>query len=464
MDGAPVLSVRGRFAVWGGAPHRADIVLGPGLGAVSVAVGFLARGHPEAGSAASVASVVSALIVLAFVGAGLPAGPASLLPFAGPPPPSDAEVLAKWIRDLQYSDPAASSSFGAIRIHHTPGHWYGQTPYYRVVPYTSSLAVYSYLHSGSDGGLDLAERWFDWYVRHMDLSRTPPGVVLDTWYLSDGSGETVCPPGISPNYCPYEDASDSYAGTFLFAVGEYAKRDPTRAAAFLSTPERRAGIERAARVILFLQDPLDGLTWARDDYHAKYTMDNSESYAGLRAAATLESNVFGNATLAGHYADRAEAMRLGIEGQLYNAATGFYRLAKHENGAFDEANLLAWYPGTAPIVWPQLFGVHEAQSARAQAQMRALNEGWDGLPMPDWTNNQVDPTGQLWTSVGNAALKAGHVEEARDHAAFVKCRKFPAGNQPDAFAWPWTADDAARLLSSLANGVGTTVNAKAFCP
>ncbi|HLE48091.1 MAG TPA: hypothetical protein VI818_07325, partial [Candidatus Thermoplasmatota archaeon] len=278
--------------------------------------------------------VVAALLVLAFVGAGLPAGPAAILPPAGPPAPSDADVLAKWVRDLQYSNPSASASFGAIRIHHTPGHWYGDTPYYRVVPYTSSLAAYSYLRSGSAGGFDLAEGWIDWYIGHMDLARTPPGVVLDTWYLADGTGETVCPPGISPNYCPYEDASDSYAGTFLLAVGEYAKRDPARAASFLATPERRAGIERAASVILFLQDPSDGLTWARHDYHAKYTMDNSESYAGLRAAAAVEADVYGNATMADLYGGRAEAMRLGIEGQLYNPATHLYRLAKHENGAF----------------------------------------------------------------------------------------------------------------------------------
>ncbi|HLE47017.1 MAG TPA: hypothetical protein VI818_01875, partial [Candidatus Thermoplasmatota archaeon] len=178
----------------------------------------------------------------------------------------------------------------------------------------------------------------------------------------------------------------------------------------------------------------------------------------------LESEVYGNASRAELYAERAEAMRLGIEGQLYNGATSLYRIAKHENGAFDEANLLAWYPGTAPIVWPQLFGVHDPSSARAQEQMKALIDGWDGLPMPDWSNNQVDPTGQLWTSIGNAALVGGHLEKARAHAAFVKCRKFPQGNQADAFAWPWTVDDAARLLSTLTGGVGASVNAKSFCP
>ena len=117
--------------------------------------------------------------------------------------------------------------------------------------------------------------------------------------------------------------------------------------------------------------------------------------------AKLEEVVFGDLTAAETYEGRAELVRLGIESELFDLDTGLYRVAKFENGGFQDADpsanpdvdTLAWYPKTVAIAWPHLFNVTGPHSDRAQAQMDTLDYYWDGFPNPDWTNTIVDTNG-----------------------------------------------------------------------
>ena len=134
---------------------------------------------------------------------------------------ADIQTVADWLIDQQYTD-SAHPGYGAIKIHHDPGHidTVAAQSYWHVVPYFSNLAVAGLLQSPVSDKLHVAEHWIDWYLDHLDPSSTPSGVVLDHWYLSDGSGETTCPTGIDSLLCDYDDASDSYAATFLGAARE----------------------------------------------------------------------------------------------------------------------------------------------------------------------------------------------------------------------------------------------------
>jgi hypothetical protein len=215
-----------------------------------------------------------------------------------------------------------------------------------------------------------------------------------------------------------------------------------------STNGIKRKLETIAGVIRRLQRA-DGLTWARDDYHVKYLMDNSEVYRGLRAMARLEAQVFGDRKAARRYAVAARRVRHGIFQSLFDESTGLYYVAKFEGGNTQPANLNQWYPGTVAIAWPHLFGVTAGDSDIAQAQMAALNDSWDGDSNPDWTTTIVDSSQFLWPSVGYAALLAGDCERARRHANFVKGSKFPNEDDPTGFAWPFVVDDGGWLLRTL---------------
>jgi len=345
---------------------------------------------------------------------------------------SDMMTIADWIKSLQYND-SNLMSYGAIKIHHGPGLFGSDgNSYFRIVPYFSNRAAVGLLRAPVAGKIEVAERWMDWYLRHLNTDGTLPGVVYDHWYLEDGTGETACPPGINPALCGHDDASDSYAATFLGAAWTYYEEGG--GPEFLNAPGNKEKFETIAGVILALQQA-DGLTWAKDTYHVKYLMDNSEVYWGLKSMARLEEKVFSNPTMAQVYDIAAEQIRNGIENELFNPGTGLYRVAKFEDGTYKEANLSEWYPGTVALAWPHLFGIIEGTSSRAKAQMAALNDNWDGSPNPDWTSNIVDPDGLLWPSIGHAALLIGDCNRARSHLDFVKNEKFPH------FDHPFTAGD-----------------------
>ena len=88
------------------------------------------------------------------------------------------KAVSDWIKGLQYTDPAYPS-LGAIRVHHSPGYIAPNgDAYYRVVPYSASLAVAGLLRAPCPGRLSVAEQWIDWYLSHLEPSGTPPGVVV----------------------------------------------------------------------------------------------------------------------------------------------------------------------------------------------------------------------------------------------------------------------------------------------
>jgi hypothetical protein len=360
----------------------------------------------------------------------------------------DIQTVADWIISLQYTNPDLPS-YGAIKIHHDPGFLGSDGKYYfRVVPYNSNLGVLGFLRAPVEDKLEVAEKWLDWYLSHLNMNSTPPGIVYDHWYLADGTGETTSPPGCDnsdpgkPN-CDWDDASDSYAATFLSAAWAYYEEGGS--VDFLNAPDNKEKFETIAEVILSLQDE-NGLTWAKEDYRVKFLMDNSEVYQGLSSMTKLEAVVFSDWKAAQRYKHAANSVRRGIHRFLFNRETKLYRVAEFEDGTFEEANLDIWYPGTVAIAWPHLFGVTKGYSPIAQFQMAALNDSWDGSPNPDWVTNIVDPAGFLWPSIGYAALLAGDWDRAQAHANFVKSLKFPTEEDPIGFSWPFAADDGGWLL------------------
>jgi hypothetical protein len=354
---------------------------------------------------------------------------------------SDIDVVANWIQQLQYRNPAYPSN-GAIRIHHTPGHIdpYGNA-YYLVSPYNAHLAVLGLLDSDVEGSLEVAEKWISWYLGHLNMHCIPEGIVLNHWYLEDGSGETTAPAGIDPYYVDFDDASDSYAALLLAVAYKYYAKGGS--VAFLTSDRIKEKLEIVVNVVLSLQDPIDGLTWGKATWPVKYLMDNCEVYLGLKSMEKLERDVYGDRKASNVYKTAAKKVKNGIQNELYNDAVSLYRYAKFEDGTYAEADLNVWYPGTAHLAWPHLFEVIEPQELTAQNQMSELNNRWDGDPKPDWTRDVIDKKGFTWPSIGYAALLAGDSPRAQACAALIVYLKLPD------FPYPFTVDEAGWLLRTL---------------
>jgi hypothetical protein len=358
-----------------------------------------------------------------------------------------ADRVAAWIASLQFSDPALPS-FGAVRIHHSPAALSPEGRFARVAPYDASLGLLGLLHTGVEGRLEVVERWIGWYLSRMDPTSTPAGIVYEHWYREDGSGESTCPPaapgtdGLHP--CDFVDASDSAAAAFLILLRKFVREGG--GTDFLRQAGREARLVRVAEVMIELQQE-DGLTWARDDFRAKYLMDNSEVYQGLIAAADLMSELYGNEVAGQRYRAAAQRVRDGILRELYDPDSGLYSVAKFEDDTIQRADLNVWYPDATLQVWPILFGVTGPASIEARRALRAVNQRWDDRHAPAWTDNLIG--GHSWVSVSYASLLAGDRERAVSHADFVILEKLTAPPGGRSFRWPFSVDDGGWLLMTL---------------
>ncbi len=354
---------------------------------------------------------------------------------------SDQDVIADWIIQLQYTDPNLSS-YGAFRLHHTPGYIDpNYNLYYRVVPYFNHTAVLGLLETDTAGKLEVAEAWISWYLDHMDMDAPIPGVVYDHWYLADGTGETTAPEGIDPAYVDYEDSADAYAALFLEVVYAYYKEGGSLD--FLNTQGYKEKFQMIGDVMLALQDPADGLTWAKEGWPVKYLMCNVEVYSGLRAMQRLMADVFNDNALSQTYEMAGDAVKAGIKNEFYDKDTGLYNWAIYSDGFVESADLNMWYPGSVHLAWPLLFELENPKNKKSVYQMIALNESWDGEPNPDWTSSIIDEFGFMWPAIGYASLLAGDVDSAQAQMDFILGTKLPD------FPWPFTIDDAGWLLRTL---------------
>lgn len=142
------------------------------------------------------------------------------------------------------------------------------------VPYFGNLAAMALLAANdvrrNPEDVVRVGRWLSWYARHQEAD----GTICDC----EGTASSCKSNG-------KRDSTDSYAATFLMAVGRY-----TQALAKPPSAEiLRAAAKALAAVEAVVQD--DGLTIAKPDYAIKYLMNNVEVHQGLTEGAQLFASV-----------------------------------------------------------------------------------------------------------------------------------------------------------------------------
>ena len=366
----------------------------------------------------------------------------------------DAAMLARWITERQYPNPAMPS-YGAIRSADGPAaNGADGRSYYGVSPYSANLAVTALLQSGAPGAMGVATRWIDWYFAHLNARSAPDGVPYNHFYQANGDGETVCVKPGDPFLCHYNDATDSAAATFFLV--QWAAHTAGMPKSVLDTPSRRQEVERLANVVLKLQQP-DGLCWAKSDYRVKYLEDNSEVFGGLCALAKLEREVFNDPQRSRMYEDAADRVRQGLLSELYDPTAKLFRVAKFENNKCPSPNLDVWYPDTQAQLWPVLFEVIGANDPRVRAVAADVNRHWNGKIRCDWAEDP-EHVNQGWVEAGHAcgAFLMGETNRVRIYCRAVNHYKFKLEGETLQCAWPFSVDDAGWLLRILAVPGGTS--------
>jgi len=262
-----------------------------------------------------------------------------------------------------------------------------------------------------------AWQWLAWYQAHEDRD----GFVTDYKVV----GSSLVSKGDM-------DSTDAYAGTFLTAALETWRADPDhpRLAALLP------GMRGAVQAIEATQDA-DGLTWAKPTYHVKYLMDESETYAGLRAGAVLAGTA-GDRALSSRATADADRIAAGVAA-LWDTADGAYDWAKDGSGARAKTNWGAFYPDAAEQAWAVAYGLAPAATVPGLVQhLLASHPEWDQPTA--LMAGLLHPSG-YWPVIGLALLSAGRSDLALHGAAQIQAAADAARR-----AWPFTPGDAGNLV------------------
>ena len=122
-------------------------------------------------------------------------------------------------------------------------------------------------------------------------------------------------------------------------------------------------VGKAAKAIDLTVQP-DGLTWAKPTYHVKYTMDNTEVWWGLRAAAQIAAKKKDLAQ-SRKYTERAQKVRDAVHSQLYlGDSLGRYAVGMFEDGTHADT-WAQWYADGMAQCMVLGFGLLEPQDPRA---------------------------------------------------------------------------------------------------
>jgi hypothetical protein len=308
-----------------------------------------------------------------------------------------------------------------------------QLPDGAIANYTDRLAVSPYLANLAAMGLARATevtgdprygaaawQWLLWYQAHENATT---GFVTDYQITAQGEVSTGD-----------MDSTDAYAGTFLLAVWRTWKATGSGAA----LTRLHAGVTQAVRAIESTQDA-DGLTWAKPAYHVKYLMDQAETEAGLRAAATV-ATALGDPALASRAALDASRMQAGVD-KLWNPAAAAYDWAVFSSGPHQGTNWSVLYPDAMEQVWAVAFGL--TGGARAQAIMTHLgvaHPNWDRPTATDLFSSGPAVVG-YWPVAGLALVQIGQRANAAVAAGAIQSAATLAQQ-----AWPFTTGVAGSLI------------------
>lgn len=291
-----------------------------------------------------------------------------------------------------------------------------------ITPYFSNIACLGLLEDPTSTNIASVKSWMTWYMSHLNgtTNPSPPsgwsstetaGSVYD--YTTTSTTETA----------KYKyDSIDSYAATFLSLAKKFyevaSAGDKTWLAgkatelnligsALMSCIDNSANTMPAGG---FDDDDNDGLSIDSYNHKCKYTMDNTEVNAGLKAMSWLQTNALSGSAAAWNTAVTNNTN--GIESQLWRST--MYNPYDNNN-----TNLFAswgtWYADATCQLFPAMLDVISVTaSTRATDLYNTFNTNY-----PAWVNNPYAYTTHPWAVVSFAAAKVGDYPGANTYLSWV---------------------------------------------
>jgi hypothetical protein len=324
-----------------------------------------------------------------------------------PPPASVARALEleseyRWLASAQLPSGALTMAPGDARI----------------VPYFANFAAMALLRWDAEPVL----RYMEWYISRLNGP--------DRFGLDGTIYDHHWQDGREASLFDY-DSADSYAATFLYLVARYVFS--TGDVGFVA--RNLPALTRVASVCLALQDPEDGLVWAKPDRRYKFLMDNAEVQLGLEAWAEALRTI-GLWSEAQPYAEAASRIRAAVEAELWDEDGGTYSWGKTPRGT--RAVRRRWYPDTVCQLYPAVFGLIDPHGERNQALLDRLEKLY-----PRWAS--MGHGDQFpWTLVAYAFAIGGRPEGAAGFIEAARAR-YTGNGRP----WTWYNLESAFFIDVL---------------
>ena len=308
-----------------------------------------------------------------------------------------------------------------------------------IANYVDRQAVWPYLSNFAAMGLARATEvtkdtkyvkaswtWLAWYRAHMDTR----GFVTD-YVVRNGQLVST----------GFMDSTDAYAATFLMALRDTYRADPS----LTRLRANRAAVTAAIKAIEATQDA-DGLTWAKPDWHVKYLMDQAEVYAGLLAGAEIAKTLNDLALRKRALADSVR-VRDGVA-RLWDGTANAYDWAVHGDGARTGASWSVLYPDALQQAWAVAFGLVPAtRGALIMSRFVTEQPAWDEpLALATFAGGMSQPVG-YWPVAGLALRRVGSVLAV---AGGTSIRTIASNTGR---AWPFTTATAGQLILLSAIGL-----------
>jgi predicted alpha-1,2-mannosidase len=334
------------------------------------------------------------------------------------------EAEANWIAKTQLADGAIPES-----LDYPPSAF--------VTTYVSNYAAFGLARAamvtGDSSYLDDAWRELGFYTRHEEPL---------TGYVTDYN--VPLPAGTGAQSTGSYDSTDAYASMFLVAANEAVVASGDRVPAVDSWVLQ--GAKNAFGALMSTQQP-DGFFFATPTYDLAMTMDESEDYAGLLAAADLFAAAHDRA-LEGKALDAAQRLAAAFQDVLWNPATGTFDGGvglTNEPWTSDPAT--TEYPDAVENAWAVAFGL--ATPGEAQKVIGLLEA--DQPEMFSWA-----PTDQLY---GTALW--GLYDVGQGPVAVQDALKIWSAASADGEPWPVTTGAVGELIVAETGGLDLAMPAAA---
>lgn len=282
-----------------------------------------------------------------------------------------AKNEAEWLWAQQLSN-------GAFAVHNEYSGTVDVNPYFAEI-----VAISLINYDSSAAAKAKIEKYFDWHISHINTADEDYNGLAGTIY--DYKVKVKNGVVVSETSKGSYDSTDSYSALFVKALGDYAQvyNDGT----YLT---EHASEIKAIVNVMFATMSSNGYTYAKPDYQIIYLMDNTEVYAGLKAAKYIYENVIDDKEMLKKVTEAVEFYEANFNAHWWKG--DHYAAVLNPDYSEYTGYKFSWdmfYPCATAQMFPIMYGLVDADSQYAKTLYNGLCAAWDWQDM-DYIAEGVD--------------------------------------------------------------------------